>query len=201
MDKVASLPANQRRDLFRESAARRGMRPAVVEKDFWVCWVLKKLFIDADLKDRMVFKGGTTLSKVFKLIERFSEDIDLVLDWRILGYGPGLENPHQPFESNTQQDRFNKQINERAAKYIAGELLVRLNSLFRQVPGIVVAVDRSDVQCVNVGYPAAFQESYVRPEVRLEIGPLAAWVPSARHTIQPTHPKTFPTSLTTLSVP
>src|SRR5712691_10935201 len=109
MDKVAHLPTDQRRDLFRESAARRGMSPAIVEKDFWVCWVLKKLFTDADLKDRMVFKGGTTLSKVFRLIDRFSEDIDLVLDWRLLGYGPELENPSQAFQSNTQQDRFNKQ--------------------------------------------------------------------------------------------
>ena len=77
MDKVASLPADQRRDLFREAGAQRGMSPAVVEKDFWVCWVLKKLFTDVNLKDRMVFKGGTTLSKVFGLINRFSEDIDL----------------------------------------------------------------------------------------------------------------------------
>jgi predicted nucleotidyltransferase component of viral defense system len=60
MDRVANLRADERRDLFRESAARRGMRPAVVEKDFWVCWVLKKLFTDEHLKEQIVFKGGTT---------------------------------------------------------------------------------------------------------------------------------------------
>jgi predicted nucleotidyltransferase component of viral defense system len=58
----------------------------VVEKDFWVCWILKRLFADPHLKEQMVFKGGTSLSKVYGLVDRFSEDIDLVLDWRLLGY-------------------------------------------------------------------------------------------------------------------
>jgi hypothetical protein len=192
MDKVANLPTDERRDLFRESAARRGMSPAIVEKDFWVCWVLKKLFADAYLKDQMVFKGGTTLSKVFKLINRFSEDIDLVLDWRLLGYGLELEDPGPAPQSNTQRDRFNKQINARAAKYIAGELLARLSNLFRHVPGIVAAMDKSDSLSVNIGYPAAFEETYLRPQVRLEMGPLASWVPSAPHTIQPYAAEDFP---------
>lgn len=192
MDKVASLPANQRRDLFRESGALRGMSPAVVEKDFWVCWVLKKLFTNADLKDRMVFKGGTSLSKVFGLIDRFSEDIDLVLDWRLLGYGRGLKDPYQVFTSNTQQDRFNKQVNAKAAEYIAGELVGRLNHLVAQGPGVTAAVDPNDPYTVNVAYRAAFSENYLRPEVRLEIGPLASWVPSAAHTIQPYAAAVFP---------
>ena len=69
-DKVANLPAAQRRDLFREAGSRRGMSPGVIEKDFWVCWVLKKLFTDPELKKQMVFKGGTSLSKVYGLTEK-----------------------------------------------------------------------------------------------------------------------------------
>ena len=76
-----------------------------------------------------VLKGGTTLSKVFGIIERLSEDMDLVLDWRLLGFGKGLENPYQDFGSNTKQDQFNKRFNEKAAQYIAGELLRRLSSI------------------------------------------------------------------------
>jgi hypothetical protein len=86
MDKIAAGPASDRRDLFQESASQLGMNPAIVEKDFWVCWILKLLFVEPALKNQMVFKGGTRLSKVFGLIDRFSEDIDLVLDWRLLGY-------------------------------------------------------------------------------------------------------------------
>lgn len=87
MDKVAALTDAQRSELFEATAGAMGIHPAVAEKDFWVCWVLKKLFASPELKDKLVFKVGTSLSKVFKLIDRFSEDIDLVLNWELLGYG------------------------------------------------------------------------------------------------------------------
>jgi len=86
MDRIATGPPKDRRDLFSETASLLGMNPAIVEKDFWVCWILKHLFAEPALKGQMVFKGGTSLSKVFGLIDRFSEDIDLILDWRLLGY-------------------------------------------------------------------------------------------------------------------
>jgi hypothetical protein len=119
-------PTEQRADLFREAGVRRGTGSAVTERDFWVCWVLKKLFADPALTEHIVFKGGTTLSKVFGIIERFSEDVDLVLDWRLLGFGEGQENPFQDFGSTTKQDQFNKRFNEKAAQYIADDLLPRL---------------------------------------------------------------------------
>jgi len=80
MNKVANLRAAQRNELFMETAVKKGMTPAVVEKDFWVCWTLKYLFSIEEIKSKIVFKGGTSLSKVFGAIERFSEDIDLILE-------------------------------------------------------------------------------------------------------------------------
>ena len=174
MNRVAQLSAAERFDLFQETATRRGVSAAVIEKDFWVCWVLMQLFADADLRTRLVFKGGTSLSKVYNLIDRFSEDIDLILDWRLLGYGPDQDDPYQEFASNTQQDRFNKQVNARAARYIADTLIHDLHRLFAQVAGVSTTIDSDDPQAVNVAYPAAFSDDYLRPEVRLEIGPLAA---------------------------
>ena len=156
MDKVARFTAAQRSELFRETAARRGMSPAVVEKDFWVCWVLKQLFTEPDLKDRMVFKGGTTLSKVFGLIDRFSEDIDLVLDWQLLGYGAGMEDPFQEFDLSSKRDRFNKVVNEKAAQYIAGTLIHDLNRIVARCPQVTAAVDTDDPHTVNIFYPASF---------------------------------------------
>ena len=85
VDRVAGLSATEREALFRQTAARRGIRDAIVEKDFWVCWVLKKLFSDETLKNRLVFKGGTSLSKVYKLIDRFSEDVDLSVSPAFVG--------------------------------------------------------------------------------------------------------------------
>ena len=192
MNRVAQLSPAEHRELFQETATRRGVSAAVIEKDFWVCWVLKQLFADAVLGTRLVFKGGTSLSKVYNLIDRFSEDIDLILDWRLLGYGPDQEDPYQDFTSNTQQDRFNKEVNARAARYIADTLINDLNRLFAHVADVSTTIDSDDPQTVNVTYPAAFSEEYLRPEVRLEIGPLAAWSPSGRHTIRPYAAESFP---------
>jgi predicted nucleotidyltransferase component of viral defense system len=81
MRDVARLPENDRRDLFRAAAQKMLVHEAIIEKDFWVCRALDYLFHDYTEKDHLVFKGGTSLSKAFGAIERFSEDIDLILDW------------------------------------------------------------------------------------------------------------------------
>jgi nucleotidyltransferase AbiEii toxin of type IV toxin-antitoxin system len=186
MDKLARLSAKDRRDIFAEAAARRGIRPTVIEKDFWVCIVLKLLFHRSRFKESLVFKGGTSLSKAYGLIERFSEDIDLVLDWNVIGFGEGLRDPLQDFDSKSKQDRFNKEINNLAAMYIAQTLCPELNDLLQQEEiGLSAAVDSDDPHSIGIRYPAAFSEAYIRPEVRLEIGPLASWVPSATRVIRP----------------
>src|SRR5579862_4491890 len=186
MDKLARRPAEDRRDIFSEAAARLGIRPTIIEKDFWVCVTLKFLFQKSRFRKSLVFKGGTSLSKAHGLIERFSEDIDLVLDWNLIGFGDKLRDPMQDFTSKGKQDQFNKEINRLAADYIARTLCPELEDLLRQENvGLSAAVDPDDPHTVNIRYPAAFAETYIRPEVRLEIGPLASWVPSARHIIRP----------------
>jgi len=186
MDKLARMPAQDRRDIFSEAAARLGIRPTIIEKDFWVCVALKLLFQKSRFGKSLVFKGGTSLSKAHGLIERFSEDIDLVLDWNLIGFGDGLRDPMQEFTSKGKQDQFNKEINRLAADYIAKTLCPELEDLLRQESvGLSATVDPDDPHTVNIRYPAAFAETYIRPEVRLEIGPLSSWVPSARHVIRP----------------
>ena len=72
--------------VFREAAARMRLGSAViVEKDFWVCWTLQRIFSNQRLPGPL-FKGGTSLSKVYNVIERFSEDVDIVLDRHALGF-------------------------------------------------------------------------------------------------------------------
>ena len=106
MKTVARLSAEDRSDLFRNTANRMQMSDAIVEKDFWVCFTLDYLFHRSPWKDSITFKGGTSLSKAYPLINRFSEDIDVILDWRILGYS--LNEPWEE-RSNTKQDTFNKE--------------------------------------------------------------------------------------------
>ena len=116
MRNVARLPDSDRGELFRNTADKMGLNDAIVEKDFWACFTLDHLFHRCPWKDAITFKGGTSLSKAFNLISRFSEDIDLILDWRVLGYGKD-----EPWEkrSNTKQDAFNKEANTRAEVFLA----------------------------------------------------------------------------------
>lgn len=72
------LPAEERRLYIEQAAARRNVSAVMLEKDFWVSWLLGVLF-GSDFGGALVFKGGTSLSKVFGVIDRFSEDIDLSL--------------------------------------------------------------------------------------------------------------------------
>src|SRR6187401_1863989 len=78
-------PVTERQLFFEQAASSRRMHPAVMEKDFWVCWLLAVTFENPALANHLVFKGGTSLSKVFRVIERFSEDLDLSLAPAYLG--------------------------------------------------------------------------------------------------------------------
>ncbi|HIJ78596.1 MAG: nucleotidyl transferase AbiEii/AbiGii toxin family protein [Desulfobulbaceae bacterium] len=185
MDLVAKLSDSERKELFFETAARKGMTPAVVEKDFWVTWTLGKIFINPELNSILKFKGGTSLSKVYKLIERFSEDIDLILNWEILTG----EDPQGP-RSKTKQAKFNKEIDELGRSYIAGELLQKVSGSIEPICHCEVAGD--DPNVLNLFYPKAFPDEYIRPEIRLEIGPLASWLPFEKHTIKSYAAEAFP---------
>lgn len=176
MERVARLPASERNGLFTEAAARMGTTPVVVEKDFWVTWVLDRLFRQPALARLLMFKGGTSLSKVYRVIERFSEDIDLILDWRLL-----TEVDPEAERSGSQQAMLNKAIDAEAQAYIAGDLLAQVTAALDGVCRCALAED--DPHVIHIQYPAAFSDAYLRPEVRLEIGPLAAWVPSEERPI------------------
>jgi predicted nucleotidyltransferase component of viral defense system len=80
MNDVIALSSNERREVFTETGVRLGMAPFHVEKDFWVCWTLVALFTDDRIGPNLVFRGGTSLSKGWGLIQRFSEDIDLAIN-------------------------------------------------------------------------------------------------------------------------
>ncbi|NOQ32091.1 MAG: hypothetical protein GQ570_13320 [Helicobacteraceae bacterium] len=112
MNSVAVLSVDERSELFRETASLMNTTNAIIEKDFWVVWSLNKLFSDERLNKILMFKGGTSLSKVFNLIGRFSEDIDLILDWREVT----SDNPLNTQPSKTKQVKFNEQINAVVAK-------------------------------------------------------------------------------------
>ena len=144
---------------------------AMLEKDIWVTYVLERIFADRELSKMLRFKGGTSLSKAHGLIERFSEDVDLILDWtRFLDLGdPNAER------SKTKQGAFNEKMNETAGRYVSGELREKLQSVL----GDVCCVECDEIEPLNlhVVYPKSFDDPYLTPSFKLEIGPLASWVP------------------------
>jgi len=176
---IAKLPTEDRRVLFRNTAARMHLHESIVEKDFWVCLTLEYLFHHCQYKDAFAFKGGTSLSKAWHVIERFSEDIDLILDWRILGY-----SRKEPWDerSNKQQALFNTDANERAAFFVSKELTMTVRNDLSRILGTVsdVSVDVHDSQTINFNYPHIFSSSSLTQSIKLEIGPLAAWTPTAK---------------------
>lgn len=79
MDSFTRKPSEEKALVFKEAEARLDIPARIVEKDFWVCWTLRELFSLPGHGPHLTFKGGTSLSKGWKLIERFSEDIDVVI--------------------------------------------------------------------------------------------------------------------------
>jgi Nucleotidyl transferase AbiEii toxin, Type IV TA system len=86
MPGFATLPLPEQALILNEVAGRLGVGPVIVEKDFWVCWALARLFRTPEVAPHVIFKGGTSLSKVHAVIERFSEDIDLAVSPAALGF-------------------------------------------------------------------------------------------------------------------
>ena len=185
MNKIANLPKQQRSELFLETATLMNTTNSIIEKDFWVIWTLDKIFSDDRLNKILMFKGGTSLSKVFNLIGRFSEDIDLILDWRLVSN----ENPLNKQESKNKQVKFNEQINENAKEYIKNELLPIISQNLSPLCTCSMAEDGFSI---NVRYPNAFDDNYLRPEILLEIGPLASWLPSDSFEISSFAAQKFP---------
>ncbi len=125
------------------------------------------------------------------MINRFSEDIDLILDWRVLGYG--LMEPWEK-RSNTKQDVFNKEANHRAGSFLAQIYLPEIKASLSDEIGheVQVSIEARDPQTVIFAYPRIFDNSSILQVIRLEIGALAAWTPSQQTRIEPYAAKVYP---------
>lgn len=172
------------RVILRNTAQKMSINDAVVEKDYWVSFLLDYFFQHCEYKDRFAFKGGTSLSKCYNLIERFSEDIDLILDWRVLGF-----DIYEPWErrTNTKQDKFNKESNKRVEGFIGNTLMKMIDEYLGELldEDYKLMIDEVDPQTILFYYPKVFDSSYLTQSIRIEMGALAAWTPSKVEEIVP----------------
>ena len=167
---------------------------AIAEKDVWVCWVLKQLF-EMPHKLDMAFKGGTSLSKVFNVIDRFSEDIDITLDYRQFDAAKSLNLE----EGQTAPDRIGSSARSRMNDLLRGEvrsyaedlvapyLREQLTTLPR---GELFQVDVSENgECISFIYPSVVerekQKSYMLEHVLIEFGGRNIINPNDTHLIKP----------------
>lgn len=179
-----------RQALFLNTAQKLGLHAAIVEKDSWVCFTLDYLFHRCRWHDAFLFKGGTSLSKAYGLIRRFSEDIDLVIDWRLLGYTK--DEPWQP-RSKTQQDLFNHEAIERSARFLRDEFLPVLRRDLSDLLGEPARVAiGDDPNVIDFYYPHIFEAGSILQSIRLEMGALADWTPSQERTITPYAAQEYP---------
>lgn len=185
MNSVAGLSEDKHRELFSGTADHKGISPAIAEKDFWVSWVLLRLFGHPELSKKILFKGGTSLSKAFHSIERFSEDIDLVLDWRLL-----TKDDPKKERSKKQQNVFNENLRNSAGEYVQGKIMPWVKEAVGDV--CRVESDEEDKRVIHIHYPGVFEDEYLRADIRLEIGPFSGWVPRAEYLISPYAAEAFP---------
>src|SRR5712691_11286106 len=134
MNALLQLSTSQRIELFQGTTQRTGIDAVIVEKDFWVCWTLKELFRLPAIGEHLIFKGGTSLSKVFKVIKRLSEDIDVSIDRGFLGFG-GANEP-EAGASNKEKQRRIQALMAACQHKIATDLTPALNSaIVAKIPG------------------------------------------------------------------
>jgi len=204
VDRIAQAPAAERTDLFQRAATeiQPQRAPAIIEKDFWVCWSLRRIFEVLRFQPRLIFKGGTSLSKAYNAIERFSEDVDLSLSRTDLGFA-NAHDPEQAGISKGEAKRRLEQLVKACTATIKDRLLPDLRADFKTVlgdSGWSLELDPIDPQAINFSYPQAVQlagvHEYIRPAIRLEMGARSDDWPAAEREIVPYAAEVFPEAFT-----
>ena len=214
MDEFARRPAEDRRAYIEEAAARRDLTPIIIEKDFWVCWTLRRLVRAVDLAGHMTFKGGTSLSKAYDIIQRFSEDIDLTISRS----APLLDKVASPMEagiSGKERERRTKDLKAAAQAYVA---TIAMQVLGREIEAALgtsegwnlsLDPDDKDQQTVLFVYPRSSgygfgygqnygggdEGGYIKPRIKLEFGARGDTEPFAMRAIIPYLAEDFPDEL------
>lgn len=208
MDEFVRRPAGDRQAFIGEAAARRDLTPIVIEKDLWVCWTLRRLMTSPKLVGHMTFKGGTSLSKAYGIIERFSEDIDLTIS-RAAPLIDKVKSPMDEAISNNERKRRTDALKEAAQAYVKDVALVELAREFEAALGtaegwqIVPDPEDAENQTLLFHYPRSSgyglnygndyggagqksgEEGYIKPRIKLEFGARGETEPFEERPIQP----------------
>jgi hypothetical protein len=187
--KFLSLPETQRQRALQEAAVRRCLSPVIMEKDFWVCYILSILF-RCDFGKALVFKGGTSLSKVFGAINRFSDDIDLSLS-------PEFLDLPSPGPSRNQANQWMPRAEAACIEMVRNAIMPELSQqvkdalstakdLDRNLQRIEFEIDSQTNSPVLLFHYPTMQPSgfgYLKRSVKLEFGSLTEKRPTGHHKV------------------
>lgn len=189
--KFLAFPAAERQKAFGKAAAKLGTTASYMEKDFWVCLVLDALYNRLPAgHPRLLFRGGTSLSKAFGLIRRFSEDVDLTVYRGDLGFAD-QRDPTVADISNTKRKALFEELRAACSAYVLGDLKDALAACLAEIaPECRITPDKYDAaeQTLLVRYPSLYPEhedDYVLPTVKLEGGARSALTPSRSCSVAP----------------
>jgi hypothetical protein len=179
------LPSETKERIFRQVGTERGLPTFAVEKDWWVLQTLRIIF-NLEFADHTVFKGGTSLSKAWHLIDRFSEDIDIALDKALLGIG----------QVSTKKQV--KVLRNQSKRFIRNRFYPLLHKGFADaglgdVEIILPEGKENDPLSIELYYPGIAQYSeYINPRLVIEIGSRSLKEPFAERTVSSFLKEEFP---------
>ena len=186
-DRYLSLAPRERLELLDAASRQSGLAQAILEKDYWVCKTLDVLFALPELGSHLVFKGGTSLSKVYGLIDRFSEDVDISFHREFLGFGEELD---PEAAAGKEQSRRIEALQQACRDCIRENLLPRLREAIAALLGGTedwsLEIDPLDAQTLLFHFPQAGGPglAYIVPSVRIELGARSDHWPSEEREIR-----------------
>ncbi len=190
MNSFVNLSSADRRRYCEKAGSLLGIHAPSIEKDYWVCWTLRELFTQPDFGPHLTFKGGTSLAKCWKLIERFSEDLDIVIERAFLGFGD-TRNPGNASSQSKREDLL-FELRATCQSVIRDKLHPALQRRFQDILpkalnwDLVNDPDDVDKQSLLFHYPTVFAVGgYLRPVVKIEMGARSDTEPVTMPTVQP----------------
>ena len=177
MDNFLLLKDSDKKVYFDVVANELDVTPHLIEKDFWVCWILKILFSLPESGNHLTFKGGTSLSKCYNVIKRFSEDVDVSIERAFLTSQESIEPDRKQSSKENQRrlDRLKQACQEKIGDVIIPELKDKIGSALSDIVKWEIKLDSddSDKQTILFTYPSIIDNStnnYIQPVVKIELG-------------------------------